>query len=182
MLDLDSFAAKIMSRLSRRFIPIHKHSRRWTSILAIAGALASVGGAEAAEPFSFAASYHDVVKDPDNIWSGKDLSPSPNGVVTIYEYRLTTPQGEFLISQIWNADCAVATCPTRLLEISRDGRRTLLVDDMMRQIIPPDDPRFAGTSVSKDQAVFAQHPFALSDDGKTLLNDDFKFAINGGAR
>ena len=182
MLNFDSFAATMTSPLTRRYIPFRHRSRRWASILAIAGLLASVDGAEAVEPFSFATSYHDVAKDPDNVWSGKDLSPSPKGVVTIYEYRLTTPRGEYVISQIWNADCAVATCPTRLLEISRGGHRTLLVDDMMRQIIPPDDPRFAGMSVSKDQAAFAQHPFALSDDGKTLLNGDFKFAITGSVR
>ena len=98
-------------------------------------------------------------------------------IVTIYEYRLATPQGEWLISQIWNADCAAAICPTRLMQIAPGGQRTILVDDMMHQVIPPDDPGFSALATSRGQAAFAEHPFDLADDGKTLVNGDYKFQI-----
>jgi hypothetical protein len=34
-------------------------------------------------------------------------------------------------------------------------------------------------ATSGDQAAFAAHPFALADDGKTLVNGDYKFQIEG---
>ena len=51
---------------------------------------------------------------------------------------------------------------------------------MMHQIVPPDDPRFAAMAADQAQAAFAQRPFALTDDGKTLVNGDFTFAIPEG--
>jgi hypothetical protein len=150
-------------------------------ILSLAASLVLAGSSYAADvSFSYKTSYRNVTKDPDSIWSGLALSPTSNGTVTIHEYQLKTPQGDWLISQIWNEDCSSATCPTRLVQIARDGRRIVLVDDMMYQIIPPDDPRFSTTPKSKEQATFAQHPFSLSADGKTLINGDFTFAIGGG--
>jgi hypothetical protein len=147
-----------------------------TRIVAISVVLAIMHGAAAAQTFTFETSYRDVKKDPDAIWVGKDLDPPPKGVVTIYEYRLSTPQDDWLISQIWNADCAAATCPTRLAQIAPGGQRTILIDDMMHQVIPPDDPRFSAVG---NQAAFAEHPFALADDGRTLVNGDYKFQIGG---
>lgn len=160
---------------------LNARSRRLgtTRIVAIGVALAIVHSAAAAQSFTFKTSYHDVKKDPDAIWVGKDVDPPPKGVVTIYEYHLATPQGEWLISQIWNADCAAVTCPTRLAQIAPDGHRTIVVDDMMHQVIPPDDPRFSALTTSGDQAAFTEHPFALADDGKTLINGDYKFPIEG---
>lgn len=129
--------------------------------------------------FTYKVSYRNVTADPDGIWTGEALSAGP---VTIHEYQLRTPSGELLISQIWNGDCAVATCPTRLLRLEPGGRRTVLVDDMMRQIIPPNDPRFAGLPANGQQAEFARNPFRLSEDGKTLLNGDFRFDLDEGRR
>lgn len=146
-------------------------------IVTIGAVLGIVHGAAAAQTFTFKTSYRDVKKDPEAIWVGKDLDPPPKGVVTIYEYRLATPQGEWLISQIWNADCAAAICPTRLMQIAPGGQRTILVDDMMHQVIPPDDPGFSALATSRGQAAFAEHPFDLADDGKTLVNGDYKFQI-----
>lgn len=148
-------------------------------VLPMTGALVLAGPSHAAQSFSYKTSYRNVAKDPDHVWSDSELSPLSSGVVTIHEYQLRTPQGDLLISQIWNNDCSAATCPTRLVKIDADGRRTVLVDDMMRQIVPPDDPRFSSLSKSKEQAAFAQHPFSLTDDGKTLVNGDYKFAIEG---
>ena len=148
-------------------------------VLPMAGVLVLADPSHAAQSFSYKTSYRNVAKDPDHVWSDNELSPLRNGVVTIHEYQLMTPRSDFLISQIWNSDCAAATCPTRLVKIDADGRRTVLVDDMMHQIIPPDDPRFSNLSKSKDQAAFAQRPFSLTDDGKFLVNGDYKFAIEG---
>ncbi|QND69589.1 hypothetical protein HB777_39040 (plasmid) [Mesorhizobium loti] len=129
--------------------------------------------------FAYKISYRNIAKDPDGIWAGPALSPSPTGTVTIHEYTLKSAQGDWLISQIWNADCGSATCPTRLVRTSTDGKKTVVVDDMMHQVIPPDDPRFAALPKSDAQAAFAWAPFHLSSDGKELLNGDFRFEIGG---
>jgi hypothetical protein len=148
-------------------------------VLPMIGALALADPSHAAQSFSYKTSYRNVVKDPDHVWSDNELSPLSNGAVTIHEYQLRTPQGDLLISQIWNSDCSAATCPTRLVKIDAEGRRTVLVDDMMHQIIPTDDPRFSSLLSSKEEGAFAQRPFSLSDDGKTLVNGDYKFPIEG---
>ncbi len=146
-------------------------------ILAITASPVVAVAAETA--FVYKTSYRNVAKDPDNIWIGDALAPNPKGTVSIHEYQLHTARGDWLISQIWNEDCSSGTCPTRLVEIRPDGHRVILVDDMMHQIVPPNDPRYAGTSATKAQTEFAQHPFLLSDDGETLLNGDYKFEIAG---
>jgi hypothetical protein len=152
--------------------------RRLALVAPIAAGLLITDAAGAAETsFSYKTSYRNVTKDPDGIWSANDLTASGNGHVSIYEYQLKTPGAEWLISQIWNDDCSDATCPTRLVSVTDDGRRRVLVDDMMHQVIPPDDPRFASMAKSKEQAAFAQHPFRLEGDNKTLVNGDYKFAI-----
>lgn len=132
--------------------------------------------------FAYKTSYRNVTSDPDKIWTGDSLAPGPKGTVTIHEYQLRTPEGEWLISQIWNDDCSSGTCPTRLVRLAPNGQRQVVVDDMMHQIVPPDDPRFAGMASNKKQEEFARHPFALSDNGKTLVNGDFKFEVDGGKR
>ena len=146
-------------------------------ILPMAGTLMLAGSSDAAQSFSYKTSYRNVTKDPDHVWSGNDLSPLNNGTVTIYEYQIRKPRGDFLISQIWNNDCSSALCPTRLIKIEKNGRRIILVDDMMHQIVPPDDPHFSGMFTSKGQGTFARQPFSLSDGGKILVNGDYKFSI-----
>jgi hypothetical protein len=76
-------------------------------------------------------------------------------------------------------DCSSGTGPTRLVRVGADGRRTVLVTDLMHQIVPPDDPRYADLAANKTLTQFAQHPFALSDDSMTLVNGDYKFPIAG---
>ena len=181
MLDRDSLASLRNGALARLPFNLRRAAWRIMFALAISSALIAPGAAAAAQSFTFKTAYRDVAADPDGVWLGKDFAPTSKGVATIYEYVLAIPNGQLLISQIWNADCAAATCPTRLVRIGADGRSRVIVDDMMRQVIPPDDPRFAGMRASKATAVFAEHPFALSDDGKTLLNGDYKFAIGEGA-
>jgi len=129
--------------------------------------------------FAYKTSFRNVTKDPDSIWSGQDLAPTSKGTVTIHEYELKTARGDWLVSQIWNADCSTGTCLTRLVQVDGNGGRKILVEEMMHQIIPPDGSRFAGATTSKEQAAFAQHPFLLSADGKTLINGDFRFPIAG---
>lgn len=145
-------------------------------IALVFGAFLLVAPAHAAEiGFAFKTAYRNVSADPDRIWTDEAFS---SGKVSIFEYELSTPSGKLLVSQIWNDDCASSTCPTRLARIDASGRATVLVDDLMHQVIPPNDPRFAGLSASGPQAAFAAHPFQLSADGKTLMNGDFKFAID----
>ena len=132
--------------------------------------------------FSYKTSYRNVTSDPDKVWTGDALAPNPKGTVTIHEYQLRTPEAEWLISQIWNDDCSSSTCPTRLIRLDPGGGRTVVIDDMMRQVVPTDDPRFAGLTKSGPQADYAQHPFRLSEDGKTLLNGDYKFELGGSSR
>lgn len=154
--------------------------RQFRPVLALAAALVLIGPADATESaFTYKTTYRNVTKDPDNIWSGAALAPTSEGTVTIHEYQLRTAHGEWLISQIWNQDCSPATCPTRLVAIGADRRRTVLVDDMMHQVVPPDDPSLSETLKSKQQREFAQRPFVLSADGKTLINGDFRFDIAG---
>lgn len=136
-------------------------------------------GLAADSAFSYKTSYRNVTSDPDNVWTGEALAPNSKGTVTIHEYQLRTPDGDWLISQIWNDDCSSGTCPTRVLRVGPNGARQVVVDDMMHQIVPPDDPRFAGMASNKAAEAFARQPFTLRDNGKTLVNGDFKFQVDG---
>lgn len=121
------------------------------------------------DAFSYLKSYRDVKTDPDNIWSGDDLAPRNNGTVSIFEYQLKTNGGTYLISQIWNDNCSISVCPTRLVKIDDGGSKKVLVDDMMHQVIPKDDTKFRELSSNPKISKFADTPFVLSRDGKTLL-------------
>ena len=127
-----------------------------------------------AADFAFRAAFPEVAADPDGVW---DASAFAAGKASVYEYMLRSAGGALLVSQIWNGDCAAATCPTRLVRLEPGGRRTLLIDDRMRQIIPPNDPRFADLPKNGPQAAFAARPFRLSADGATLINGDLRFPI-----
>jgi hypothetical protein len=148
----------------------------------LAAIVLTLGGLLVADPvraaesdFVFKAAYRNVNTDPDEIWFGDALA---SGNVSIFEYRLRGRGGDLVVSQIWNDDCSSNTCPTRLVRLDTSGRRNILLDDMMRQVIPPNDPNFAGLPKSGPQAEYAQHPFRLSADGETLLNGDFKFKLD----
>ena len=148
-------------------------------MLALAGTTSAALAGGTVADFSFKVARRAVAADPDGIWKANEFS---GGRASVYEYELPEPSGALLVSQIWNGDCAAATCPTRLVRLEPGGGHVLLVDDMMRQVIPANDPRFAGLAKTKTQAAFAQHPFRLSADGATLINGDFRFAIRGGTR
>jgi hypothetical protein len=128
-------------------------------------------------PFHYKTSYRNVTADPDRIWTGDAFAPGPSGTVTIHEYELRTSHADLLISQIWNGDCSSSTCPTRLVRLAPHKPPTVLVDDMMHQVVPPDDPRFATLAANRTSAAFARHPFLLGSDGETLVNGDFTFRI-----
>jgi len=150
----------------------------YVATLALAAALANTARASDGE-FTFKVARRDVAADPDGIWNAGAFSA---GKVSLYEYELSTPGGDLIVSQIWNGDCAAAACPTRLVRIEPDGHHALLIDDMMRQVIPPNDPRFNGLPIREPQGAFAQHPFRLSADGATLINGDFRFSIRRSTR
>lgn len=144
--------------------------------LALACAASAAPARAADTNFTFKVAHRAVVADPDGIWGASAFSA---GKASLYEYELATTGGDLLLSQIWNGDCAAATCPTRLVRLEPGDRRVLLADDMMHQVIPPNDPRYDGLAKSGPQAAFAQHPFRLSADGGTLINGDFRFKFRG---
>ncbi len=144
--------------------------------LALACATSAAPARAADTNFTFKVAHRDVAADPDGIWGASAFSA---GKASIYEYELAATGGDLLLSQIWNGDCATATCPTRLVRLETGGRRVLLADDMMHQVIPPNDPRYEGLAKSGPQAAFAQNPFRLSADGATLINGDFRFKLRG---
>ena len=146
--------------------------------LALAAASATTARAAGGE-FVFKVARRNVAADPDGIWDARAFAA---GRASLYEYELSAPGGDLVVSQIWNGDCATTTCPTRLVRIEPDGHHVLLIDDMMRQVIPPNAPRFNGFPINGPQAAFAQHPFRLSADGATLINGDFRFSIRGRTR
>lgn len=130
--------------------------------------------------FAYKASFRNVNQDPDKIWTGDALAAGAGGTVTIHEYELLGNRGDLVVSQIWNEECSSGTCPTRLARVVPNQPPQILVDDMMHQVIPPDDPRFSALESSSAQAAaFARAPFAMSRDGKTLINGDFKFHVDG---
>jgi hypothetical protein len=150
-------------------------------LLAAALLLAAAAPAYADDAaFAYKTTYRNVKHDPDKVWTGDALAGGGPGGATIHEYELRSARGDLLVSQVWNDDCSSSTCPTRLVRIGPNGRRTVLVDDMMHQVIPPNDPRFAGLTKTGPAAAFAEHPFLLSADGKTLVNGDFKFEVGAG--
>ena len=140
--------------------------------------LASSAPARAAD-FTFKIAYRDVAADPDGIW---DASAFSAGKASLYEYELHAARGDLLVSQIWNRDCAAATCRTRLVRLEPGGRHAVLVDDMMRQVIPPNDPRYAALTENGPQGAFARRPFRLSADGASLINGDLRFSIRARKR
>lgn len=138
--------------------------------------LLCAGSADAAETnFAFKSARRDVTTDPDGIWSGDAFA---GGKASIFSYEMRTDTGSLVVSQIWNEDCSSSVCPTKLVRLESDGRRIVLVDDMMHQVVPPNDPRFAGLPKSAQQAEFERHPFRISEDGKKLLSGDFSFDID----
>jgi hypothetical protein len=157
------------------------HTHRAAALAAIALLLGGTAArASAAEiPFRYKISYRNVTSDPDRIWTGDAFAPGSSGTVTIHEYELRTDHADLLISQIWDADCSSATCPTRLVRLVPHKPPIILVDDMMHQVVPPDDPRFAALAANRTSAAFAQHPFLLGNEGKTLVNGNFTFRIGG---
>lgn len=134
------------------------------------------GAAEATEAsFTFNSARRDVTADPDGIWTGETFA---GGKASIFTYELRSGADSLIVSQIWNEECSSSVCPTRLVRFESGGRHIVLVDDMMHQVVPPNDPRFAGLPRSPEQARYERHPFRLSEDGKQLLNDDFSFDID----
>lgn len=158
---------------------IHVETRLILAVAAglVLGMPTSAAPTASTDAFTFERTARNVTADPDGIWTGHDLAPNGQGTVTIHEYRLATSRGAWLVSQIWNADCSSDTCPTRLVWIAADGRRKVVADDMMHQVVPPGDPRFAGAPGSKAEAAYAEHPFRLGPDGTTLINGDFTFPL-----
>jgi hypothetical protein len=108
-------------------------------------------------------------RDPSGIWSSSDIDPlspstqtsraiAPEAKASIHEYTIDTPEGQLIVSQLWNGACSNTLCPTRVILVKPDGTRTLRLEDMLPQVDP---------QASKSPG--APPVFALSKDGKKLL-------------
>jgi len=162
------------SPLHQKGIAMTAHLR--SGIALSIACLLTANSAEAAEAnFSFKSARRDVTTDPDGIWTGDAFA---GGKVSIFIYEIQSGASSLLVSQIWNEDCSSSTCPTRLVRLAPGGPCIVLVDDMMHQVVPPNDARSAGLPKSAEQAEYARHPFRLSEDGKKLRNGDFSFDID----
>lgn len=72
----------------------------------------------------------DVNRDPDGIWSAQDLLPFGNPPLppSIYTARLTTPSGEWLLTQT-DAGCNMQTMCTALLVLkTADGQSKIVAN------------------------------------------------------
>ena len=67
--------------------------------------------------FQFRTSYKGVKADPEKIWQADDLVSSSRPV-EIHEYTLAVGKDVLLVSQIWNDNCSIEVCPTRLVRPS----------------------------------------------------------------
>lgn len=146
-------------------------------IFSIVSGLNAISALAADTVFTFKAAQRNIRSDATGIWTGAALEGEN---ISIFEYQLRDARGDFLVSQIWNDQCSSSTCPTKLVRVHGDGRRTILIEDMMRQIIPPQNntaDAVTGRAASQD---YARHPFRLSADGKRLINGDFSFDFGGG--
>jgi hypothetical protein len=151
------------------------HHQRSGIALSIVSLLIAATADAAEANFAFSSARRDVTADPDGIWTGDAFV---GGKASIFNYEMRSGAGSLVVSQIWNEDCSSSVCPTRLVRLLSNGRHIVLVDDMMHQVVPPNDPRFAGLPKSAEQAEYERNPFRLSEDGKRLLNDDFSFDID----
>lgn len=101
--------------------------------------------------------------DTTGIWSPTEMKTDNGKPAKVFTYTLVRGSRTYTVSQVWNDACAQRTCPTRVVLTDADGSRRVLLTEDMQQIIPPNDPKFAGP-----KSRFAQVPFDLSADGQTL--------------
>jgi len=132
-------------------------------------------------PFVYLRTRAKVTADPDKIWETDELEPWPGKeTVTIQEYAAENAQGRWIISQVWGGGCSTDLCPTRLVLDTANGEPHVKLTDMLHQVIPPElaERLFTAQTRQNLSPAYLRHPFALSADGKTLINGNLSFKID----
>ncbi len=129
----------------------------------IVAALTLPGTAQGTLAFTYVTGTKAI--DPTALWSQQDLSSAdPSHKPRIYQYELIDGPTKYVVSQVWNDNCAAQTCPTKLARIDPNGTPKVLLADDIQQVIPP------GLKLPSSAAEsFAKTPFRLSPDKKTLF-------------
>jgi hypothetical protein len=135
-----------------------------SGLLLLAATGTSYAQPTADRAFTFSGSTVATTSDPQGIWKPNELSSYQGGPVKIFNYVLKAGDKTYIASQIWNDDCDMSTCPTRLVLETPGTSPQVLSTESEQQIIPPNDPKFEATQ----GLPFAKHPFYLSNDGKSL--------------
>jgi hypothetical protein len=80
--------------------------------------------------FNLQLTSKNASQDPDGVWDSQSLEPSgdPPEHPDIYTARITTPSGDWLLSQT-NADCNMqGMCTTLLVHKSKDGKTQVVAN------------------------------------------------------
>jgi hypothetical protein len=77
--------------------------------------------------------YKNVSKDPDGIWSEGDLQlqGDPERYPDIYTARVSTPTGEWFLSQVTSGCSLQSECPFQLVLKRPNGTKTPVADGML---------------------------------------------------
>jgi hypothetical protein len=77
--------------------------------------------------------YKNVSKDPDGIWSESDLQlqGDPARYPDIYTARVSTPTGEWFLSQVTSGCSLQSECPFQLVLKRPSGTTTTVADGML---------------------------------------------------
>lgn len=99
-------------------------------ILLTSGVPASQAHAEDGYKLILQLTTKNASEDPDKVWDTQDLSAygNPPRHPDIYTARITTPSGEWLLSQT-SGDCNMQTmCTTLLVHKTSDGQKTVVAN------------------------------------------------------
>jgi len=77
--------------------------------------------------------YQNVAQDPDGIWTPDDLEPFglPPHHPDIYTARISTPAGEWLLSQITSGCSMQSDCPFQLALKRPDGSKAIVAGGVL---------------------------------------------------
>lgn len=77
--------------------------------------------------------YKNASQDPDGIWEPSDLEPVgiPREYPDIYTARVTTPAGEWTLSQITSGCSLQSECPFQLTLKRSGGSKVAVADGML---------------------------------------------------
>jgi hypothetical protein len=79
--------------------------------------------------------HQNVAQDPDGIWDQADLAPvgNPRRNPDIYTARISTPAGEWMLSQVTSGCSMQSECPFQLVLKRADGSKVTVADGTLLQ-------------------------------------------------